>query len=278
LKFLDVQRSYASQIAAETLLVSSTEAYQAAVDSFKIQLGMNPEEDLEIVPVELDTTIPTLELDDAVTLALQYRLDLQTGRDRVDDARRQVKVAENGLLPDLTLNGNTGVGSSANRSASDINSRTGTYGASVTLDLPIDRLAERNAYRASLVQVQQAQRSFETLKDNVAVDARNAMRRIRSAQTNLALNEHLIDVSNKRLAYSLELLKQGAIDSRDVVDAQSALLSAQDSFDTARAQMQIQVLRYFKATGTLRIDPSAGAIGRALERAPTPADSTLRIQ
>jgi outer membrane protein TolC len=278
LKFLDVQRSYASQIAAESDLVSSMESYQATLDAFKIQIGMNPEDDLDIVPVELETAVPAVDLDDAVALALQYRLDLQTGRDRVDDARRQVKVAENGLLPDLTLNSNGAVGNPVGSPAVSLNSQTTSYGASVTLDLPIDRLAERNVYRASLLQLQQSQRSFETLKDGVAVDARNALRRIRSAQTSLSLNERAIDVANKRLAYSLELLKQGAIDSRDVVDAQSALLAAQDQYDQARAQLQIQVLRYFKATGTLRIDPSAGALGRALDRAPAPADRSLVIQ
>ncbi len=130
LKFLDVQRSYASQISAESSLVSAIESYQADVDAFKIQIGMNPEDDLEIVPVELETAVPTVDLDDAVALALQYRLDLQTGRDRVDDAHRQVKVAENNLLPDLTLNGNSGIRNPLNQSPPvNINSRTTSYGA-----------------------------------------------------------------------------------------------------------------------------------------------------
>ena len=35
----------------------------------------------------------------------------------------------------------------------------------------------------------------------------------------------------------------------------------------ARASLQISVLNYLRATGTLRVDPTAGALGEALDRA-----------
>ncbi len=44
------------------------------------------------------------------------------------------------------------------------------------------------------------------------------------------------------------------------------MLTAQDAFERARAQLQVQVLQFLRDTGTLRVDPAAGAIGRALER------------
>lgn len=264
--YLDVQRSLASQYSAESSLVNTLESYQSQIDSFKITLGMDPDEQLEIVPIELQASVPRLELDDAVKLALQYRLDLQTARDQVDDAQRKVDVAKNGLLPDLNLTADTHVFNNVGSDARNLSAGTGTYSAGVTLDLPIDRLAERNAYRRSLINLQRAQRSYATLRDTVSVSARNAMRRIRSAQTNVELQRKAIELAEQRLIYANDLLRQGKVDSREVVDAQQALLDAQDSFNSAQAQLQIQVLQYFKQTGTLRIDPAAGALARALDR------------
>ena len=43
-------------------------------------------------------------------------------------------------------------------------------------------------------------------------------------------------------------------------------LRAQDAYEQARAQMQIQILRFLRDTGTLRVDPGAGAIGIAMDR------------
>ena len=53
-------------------------------------LGMPIDEDLDIVAVQLDVTVPQIDRSDVVDTALKYRLDLQTARDRVDDAKRGV--------------------------------------------------------------------------------------------------------------------------------------------------------------------------------------------
>ena len=61
--------------------------YAAALDNFKILLGMPVEDELEVVPVQLDVNVPELDAD-APELAMRYRLDLQTQRDRIEDAQK----------------------------------------------------------------------------------------------------------------------------------------------------------------------------------------------
>lgn len=66
--------------------------------------------------------------------------------------------------------------------------------------------------------------------------------------------------------YASELLKEGQGDTRDLVDAQSSLLEAQDDWNDAQASLQISVLDYLRQTGTLRLDPSIGLLGQAMTR------------
>jgi len=270
--FLDVQRSINSQISGETQLIQSEEAYRGQLDNFKLFIGMDIFEELEIVPVELDVSIPETDPSDAVRLAHLYRLDVQTARDRIDDAKRTANNAKNGLLPGLDFDASSRVSSSDNRPASAINSETGRYSAGVTLDLPVDRVAERNSYRRALIRLQQAQRDFEQSRDAAAVSARNALRRIRSARDRVELQRRNLQIAQARLDLANSLLRQPLLNplpglsqsNRDVVEAQQQLLQAQDSLDQARATLQIQVLNYYRDTGTLRIDPESGALGRAM--------------
>jgi hypothetical protein len=267
ISFLEVQRSLQSQISAENALVTTRERYEGLLDDFKIVIGMPIEEPLEIVPIELDVEFPDMKLSDAVELAHRYRLDLRTAEDRIEDARRGVGIAENGLLPDLTISADVQARNPDGTPAKNIEERTVTYGASATLDLPVDRVAERNQYRVALIQLQRAHRNYVELRDRVAVAARDALRRIEAAQLTLRLQQAGIELAQRRLDFSNELLRQGKVSARDVVEAQTSLLDAQDAYDLAMAELQIQILRFLQATGTLRVDPKAGALGEAMTRA-----------
>src|SRR5690606_15722137 len=109
IRFEQVQRSQQAVLRAESQLVTAQDSYRTRLDDFKLRIGMSIDQPLEIVPVALAVEAPEPDMTAAVELASRYRLDLQTARDRIEDAQRLVQVAENGLLPDLDLQGDIGV-------------------------------------------------------------------------------------------------------------------------------------------------------------------------
>jgi hypothetical protein len=267
INFLQVQRSLQQQLQVESSLIVAQQAYQNDLDEFKIILGMPVEEDLEIVPIQLSVDLPDLTKFDPAALALKFRLDLTTARDQVEDAQRAVHVAQNGLLPQLDLTAGGNIGNRTDTSASEIDSRTLTYSAGVTLDLPIDRLAERNAYRRALISLERANRQVSLTSDQIMADVRSDVRAMEAARITVEIQRRGIELAQRRLDFSTELLVQGrSTDSRDVTDAQSSLLSAQDAYEAARADLQIQVLQFLRDTGALRVDPEAGTLGWCLDR------------
>lgn len=265
LNYLEVQRARQAVLDAQTALITAQTNYEAAVDNFKLVLGMSVTEELEVVPVALEVDVPVMEAPQAITLAEKYRLDLQTARDQIDDARRQVDNAANGLAPDLSLVASSSIGNIPGTPAKSIDGRTWQYSAGVTLGLPIDRLAERNAYRAALLNLSNAQRSLEDRSQAVQAAVRNSLRQIRTAQLNLQIQRRGTELAERRLEYSTELLRLGQVSSsRDLVEAQSSLLSAQDAYEQAKSALQVNVLQFLQTTGTLRVDPRAGTLGRVL--------------
>jgi outer membrane protein TolC len=263
---LEVQRAEQSLLSGENSLITARQAYANALDNFKIALGMNVNDPLDVVPVDLDVPVPEVQRATGVEAAYRYRLELQTAEDRVSDAVRTVEVARNGLLPDLNLTGRTSTGNRTGSPARQLDSRTLEYSAGLQLDLPVDRVAERNSYRRALIGFDRAQRDYEDLRDRVAAQVRADIRGIRAAQSSLTIQQQSIALAERRLdnaSTRLELNIQGA-DTREVVEAQADLLDAQDSFEQAKAVLQVRVLEYLRDTGTLRVDPEAGELGQAL--------------
>jgi outer membrane protein TolC len=268
LNYLQVQRAIQQQLSGENALIVAQQNYEDSLDDFKVLLGMPVQDPMEVIPVELDLNVPDLDHMDATAVALRYRLDLTTAMDQVDDSRRLVDVAKNGLLPDLNLTAGSTLGNRVETPAREVDSRNFSYNAGITLDLPVDRVAERNAYRRSLINLERSQRNLDLTRDQITSDVRQAIRSIRSAQSTVEIQRRAVELAQRRLEYSTELLTQGrSTDSRDVTDAQTSLLSAQDLLDGALADLQIQVLQFLRDTGTLRVDPKAGALGQAMDRA-----------
>jgi len=265
--YIELQRAQQEQLSAEDDLISAQETYSSAVDDYKLLLGMPTEQNLEIVPVELDVALPKLTESEALEQALKYRLDYQTARDKMEDSRRQVNNARNGLLPDLNVGGELDLGNRPGTPAGQLDERTNTYVARVDLDLPVDRVAERNTYRASLIQVRRSQRDLEDLQDRIVSDVRESLRLINESQLSLQIQRQAVDLAQKRRENAYELLRTGKSNStRDLVEAQNSLLRARDSYEQARATLQINVLRFLRNSGTLRVDPTAGELGRAMDR------------
>jgi outer membrane protein TolC len=267
INFLEVQRAQQEVLDAQTDLINAQASYEESVDSFKLVLGMPVEQEMEIVPVALEVPVPKMSAEEAIALAERYRLDLQTARDQIDDAHRQIGVAENGLLPDLNLNVSAAVGNRLGTPAKSIDSRTLSYNAGITLDLPVDRLAQRNVYRTALINFAQAQRSLVDQTESVKSAVRDNLRLIQAAELNLAIQRRGIDLAQRRLEYATDLLRLGQqSSSRDQVEAQESLLSAQDGFEQAKSDLQVNVLQFLQTTGTLRVDPHAGTLGEVLNQ------------
>ncbi|MEM6314141.1 MAG: TolC family protein, partial [Planctomycetota bacterium] len=261
-----VQRAANSLLRAEDALNDAETRYQNSLDDFKILLGMPVTTPLEIVPQDID--VAELPDDVAQQQALTFRLDLQTARDRVDDNRRSVEVTENALLPRLDLLADARIGNRTDTPARQIDGRTAEYGVGLNLDLPVDRVAERNNYRAALIRLERAKRDVDELSDVVIADVRASLRNLRSARLTVRIQRQSLEVARQRLDYANESLRLGVdnVDTEDVVDAQDALLGAQESLDNAQSNLRIQLLQLLRDTGTLRVDPAAGVLGTALQR------------
>jgi len=253
------QTTFQAALAAQDTLFAADrlsgqiESYRLALDRFKIRLGMPIDTALEILPDRLGLPVPEVNIDRAVAIGLNQRLDLQTQRDRLEDSRRRVNVARNELLPDLDIFGSARIPTDPGkqRAGVDFSPEDGDYAAGILLSLPLDREIERARLRQAQIAYDRAGRVYSEARDGVAVQVRSVVREIDRAIFSLRLQEENVRIAEARQA-SIEAAPDRAT-ARDRSDAVDAKTRAEDSLDLARRDLQVAVLRYLLLTDQLRI-------------------------
>jgi outer membrane protein TolC len=242
-------------LTATASLASLRESYVLALDRFKVRLGLPVDRAVRIKPRELTLSEPEIREDEAVRLALEFRLDLQNSRDRLDDTRRGVKNARNQLLPDFNIAAGVGVPTPPDAREGGLNFDPDNlnYTAAATFGLPLDREIERLNLRRAMISLEQRERAYQQERDNIIVTVRSALRSIDLARFRLQLAEQQVVINQRRLEE--QNLKIDTVEPQKIVDSQNELLSAENNRDQSRTNLRNAVLDYLLASDQLRVTP-----------------------
>ena len=253
----DFQRAIAAsdRLAAEADLAELRDRYRLREERFKVRLGLPVSAPVIIVPSELEIPEADIAPSEAARRALEFRLDLQTTRDRVLDSRRAVDNARNAVLPDLNLSARLDLPTDpdVDEAYLGFSPEDLGYSAGIRLDLPLDRVTEQLNLRQAIIGVEQAIRGYELSRDDVVVEARSAVRSVELARFQLRLAEQQVEI-NQRRQRGQELDPEN-VTTQERVDTQNALLSAENARDQAQADLRIAILDYLLTTGQMRVSP-----------------------
>ena len=109
----------------------------------------------------------------------------------------------------------------------DLDDVTGSL--ALELDLPIDRLAERNAYRAALISLQATERDALDLADDIRGQLRAALREALATVETNAIQRGAVVLAERRVESTALRMAAGRADTRDILEAQEDLLAAQNA-------------------------------------------------
>lgn len=187
-------------------------------------------ESIELISVDM-------RFEHALEVARKYRRDWMNARATLVDAWRLIEFNADQLESTLDFFFS---GDVANRTDNpfNLNSKTGRLRVGVQFDAPLTRLSERNTYRQSLIEYQQARRNFYAFEDGIARTLRGELRSLENNLINfelqrLAVLEAARQIDrNEDIRIESELSNQatGATAARDSVSALTDLLDAQNNF------------------------------------------------
>ena len=261
------------RLRAEDRLSSARQAFERQRDGFTLILGVPSALTLELDPAELDRLearigvqldgaaeeAPALpDLEGAVALAFEHRLDLRKAEGEREDAQRRVAVAENALRSNLALEAGGTAGEarglgSAGRGDAELDPGRGRYRLRLRLDLPWRKTRERAAYRNSLIAAERAERALVETVDRIRVDVADALRSVRRAEEGYRIQGHAVAIAARRVESTEMFIRAGRAQVRDLLDAQEALVSAQNARVGALVQYRTAWLNLQRELGVLTV-------------------------
>jgi len=252
---VDVDRAEVEYLRARNDAITAQTAYDSALDRFKILIGMPTVQPIEAVEPDFEVAAPAVDEELAIETALRSRLDLLNEQDAVDDTRRAVLVARHNLLPDLDFRGSVTLDTDPNRKNSvSYNTERTTWRGEVAMEIPLNRVAERNEYRSSIIDLRRAERNYDRRRDEVRLDVRDAFRGIEQARLSLEIQAENIKINDFRKRQAEELLNRGLLQSnRDKIEAETDWRDAKNRYAQAEANYRTAVLAFLRDTETLRV-------------------------
>ena len=253
----DLGRLEQQELSAESAWIAAARSYRRSLDDLKLRLGVPVETALVLDDRELAAlTIqhPELPVDDAIRLALEARLDYQNLRDSYDDAVRQIGLAQEGLKTQVDLVAAGGLsGQPGTNQWEWPNAANYDWSAGLVLDLPLDRKAERNAYRSALIGLERAGRSVVQGQDEIELEVRESWRSLEQARRNYEISEIGVRLAERRVEEQTVLAEIGRARAQDQVDARNDLVDSRNQRTQALVGHTIARLQFWNNIGILYI-------------------------
>jgi outer membrane protein TolC len=243
-----------AELNSETRWLEALRSYREALDRLKISLGVPLETKLVLADSELAAlTInePGVPVEEAVPVAVATRLDLQTARERLEDSQRRVPVSKNNLLPQVDAFAAAGFASTTTNGFVLPDPKFNNWSAGLTVDLGLDRKAQRNDFRRTLIQVEQTKRQFALAVDTVRLQIATDWRALEQARRNFENTEIGVKLAERRVEEQELRMQLGRGQTRDLLDAQSDLNSARNGRTAALVNHTLARLRYWRDMGLL---------------------------
>lgn len=196
----------------------------------------------------------------ALEVARKYRRDWMNARASLVDSWRLVQFNSDQLQSqlDIIFSGDLG---NITDNPFKLRSTTGRLRAGVQFDAPITRLSERNTYRQSLIEFQQARRNYYTFEDNVARTLRGQLRSVLTFQLNFELQRLAVNQAARQVILNtfIDREDQRALTTRvtaarDAVQAVNDLLNAQNQFMRVFVTYEVVRMSLDLNLGTMQLD------------------------
>jgi outer membrane protein TolC len=252
---LDVFRAELQASQAQDAMVRSQAGLETALEQFRVLLGLTPTEPLEPEAVELGDKLAdeSEPLEVLLDRARERRLELQEGRDQVQDAERSASLARQNLLPQLDLNLGVTQGGLGTTFFNAFNSdrRVSVF---LSASYPVERSTERASKAVAEIEVAARGRNVRQQELQVEGEVRAALREMERIRKSVELQKKGVEVAEQQRRLATLRYQRGLASNFDVVDAESSLVLARSALVNLLTSYQVARIELMRVTGGLDVD------------------------
>jgi outer membrane protein TolC len=238
-------------------VIDQRQRLQTALDNFKLFLGLpiTAPLELDLTEVERLDSGEGLQVNEqvATSFALDQRLDFLTVLDQVADAERKIPIAANRLLAGVDVTSSINASSEPGKPF-EYDSDDFRWDLGLDVNLPIDLISQRNAYRETLITLERAKRAEVELADSIRVALRDELRQATALLETLRIQANAVTLAERRIESTRLNQQAGRAETRDILEAQEALRQANNALISARVDYHLARLSLWRDMELLRVD------------------------
>lgn len=248
----EVDQAEQQEFSAQNRVINARTQLQTIIDRFKIRLGLPMEAELELDDGVLEALgalgVKQLSLGEkeALETAFERRLDWQNATGNVTDAERQARISADALRAGLDLTGAIAVPNTDVKKPFEFDWKKYEWSAGLNLDLPLNRVPERNVYRQALIALDAERRSYEELADDIKASIRRELRDVQASWRSYRIQSDALDLAAERVKSTTKLIEAGRATTRDYLESEQALLQSQNSLTSALVDYVVNKLRLLR--------------------------------
>ncbi len=218
---LDVLNSQVNLANARQTLIKDNNAYDVAVASLNNVMGLPQDTELKIKD-HLAYVPYNTPLNDCIQYSLQHRPDIIQANLTVDSAKEDIAIADSGNKPTVNLSAMTDWNDTHFAGTKNNNS---SIGLTASWDF-FDSGLTRSKVKAANASVAKATYTLQQTKDTVVLAVRTAYLNLREAEKRLATTKVTVAQGEENYKIAQVRYTSGVGTNVDVMDAESALLTA----------------------------------------------------
>lgn len=226
---LDIYRAEIEYKNAENALRMSKDRVQDTKDALKDILAY-PQTTLIEVDAPIEYHPITLSIEEACSIAVQYRQEVYQAWDQVLEAHRLACLAKERIWPDISLVidfSSNGVQEAFTEAF--YRRRESRWGIGIASSTDLDRTPDKIAFQNSLYAIETAKRNYSQARDNVILEIKRVIRAIDSTKEKMENFDEQIKTAQGGLYLARIKYDRGFGNNFDVIQAEKALQSAQVS-------------------------------------------------
>ncbi len=265
---LDIYRSE-SQVASRRVGVIQAEyALKQTADIFRRDIAADLDPSFRALDLDLTDQpapigdLPAVDIATALARALANRPEFEVVREQLASDEFNIRLAHNSLKPDLELSGfYSGNGLNSSPAGVDIGLNGSlnqsfhftypTYGASLSLNLPVRRHSAQANLADALVGRSRDQYQERRTNQSITLEVTNAVHALEQAKLSMEAAKIARDLAQETLHADERKYELGAETVFFVLDAQNQLAQAEQNLIQAQVNFQLAVAAVDHATGDL---------------------------
>ena len=235
-------------------LLDAERAEKDAVDRLLAALNLPPG-----TPVE-DSGIPDPEPfsvpeADALRSAASRRPDMVSARIALRTAEFNERVSRNLALPSLALEGSAGVAGLDPEYGDAFEDMGGgkypSWSVGLSFSFPIGNRSARADLAANRLKASQARTRLAATEENAVLEIRTSLRALESQREQIDVTAQGVTTAETLLASYRKRQQLGLATTKDVLDVETSLTQAKESYSASRANYYAALTALWRATGEL---------------------------